>query len=92
MTKLITNTINKHRKKPSIKVISELRKKASYNNRIHIISWGDKWIIKKEGALRATKILDTKDEAVKLAKYLVKNGNASSVISHRKDGTFVKVK
>lgn len=44
------------------------------------------WDVKKENASRATKNLDTKDEALKVAKELAKNADLGQVIVHKQDG------
>lgn len=44
------------------------------------------WDVKKENATRATKNLDTKDEALKVAKELAKNADLGQVIVHKQDG------
>jgi len=79
--------------KPSKRAIATIREKASSDgNRIHVVSSGERWAIKKEGASRAIRVLSSKDEALRIAKHLVQNGNAISIISHKKDGTFTRVK
>jgi hypothetical protein len=53
--------------------------------RVHIISRKDGWVLKKEGAGRASRIFQNKDEAVATAKKLLAEG--SDVIIHQKDGS-----
>jgi hypothetical protein len=55
------------------------------SNRVHIISRKNGWVLKKEGALRASKIFQTKDDAVATVEKLLAKG--SDVIVHQKDGT-----
>lgn len=88
-----TNIVRKLEPKPSEKALTILREKAvSGEDRIHVLSIGTKWAIKKEGASRALRVLDTKDKALRLAKNLVRKGDAKSVISHKKDGSFIRIK
>lgn len=49
----------------------------------------DSWIIKKEGSDRVVRRLDTKEEAVAVARTLCKRFNANLVV-HKKDGKFQK--
>jgi hypothetical protein len=46
----------------------------------------DGWDVKRENADRATKNVETKDEAIKVAKELAKNANLGQVIIHKQDG------
>jgi hypothetical protein len=79
--------------KPSKKAIAIIREKASSNGkRIHVLSSGERWAIKKEGATRAIKVLSSKDEALRIAKIIGRNGAAKFIINHRKDGSFTRVK
>jgi hypothetical protein len=58
------------------------------NSRAHIIKRGSGWAIKKEGALRATKIYSSKEEAIKDARKLKSYG--LDLIIHKKDGSIEK--
>ncbi len=79
--------------KPSPKALEIIRDKAADNGeRIHIVSSGEKWAVKKEGAARATRVLSSKKEAVKVAKTIALNGSTRSIISHKRDGTFIRIK
>lgn len=49
----------------------------------------DSWVIKKDGATRATRRVDTKEEAMQIARELVRKYNAKLVV-HKKDGKFQK--
>ncbi len=53
--------------------------------RVHVIARGHGWAIKKQGALKATRVYKDKDTAVKNAKKMSNAGY--SVIIHKKDGT-----
>ena len=44
------------------------------------------WAVKKEGATKASKVYDTKDEAIKHGTEIAKNQKTELYI-HRKDGT-----
>jgi hypothetical protein len=79
--------------KPSKKAIAIIRERASSNGkRIHVVSSGERWAIKKEGASRAIKVFASKDEALRIAKIIGRNGEANWIISHKEDGTFKRVK
>lgn len=65
---------------------SKLRTAAKTNNkRIHIIFSTNGWMLKKEGAKRASKTFRTKDEAISGAKK-IKNYNGAIII-HKRDGS-----
>jgi hypothetical protein len=53
--------------------------------RVHIISRGDGWAIKKEGNTKATKIYQNKDSAIKGAQNFIEQGH--DVIVHKRDGS-----
>ncbi|MNC78196.1 hypothetical protein D3C75_1303550 [compost metagenome] len=51
----------------------------------HVVPNGDGWAIKGEGNSKATKITDTKKDAVDAARTIAKN-QGSELIIHGKDG------
>ncbi len=53
--------------------------------RIHIIKRSDGWVVKREGAERAYRWFNTKEEAIDLAKSY--QGRGFDVVVHRTDGT-----
>ena len=53
----------------------------------HVAPKDDRWEIKAEGAQRATKLTDTKKEAVAAAKEMAKRQLPSQLIVHKTDGT-----
>lgn len=53
--------------------------------RVHIISSGGMWAIKKEGGARAIRKFTNKDLAVSFSKKL--HGKGYDIILHRKDGS-----
>ena len=57
-------------------------------SRVHVIKRQDGWVVKKEGALRASKKYTTKKEAVREATILSIHGY--DLVIHRKDGTIEK--
>lgn len=57
------------------------------SSRIHVISRKNSWIIQKEGASRAQRVYPSKEVAVQKALTSVKNGDAKTVIIHKKDGS-----
>lgn len=85
--------IIKDYRKPSQRAFEIIRNEAANpGKRVHIIASGDKWAVKMAGASRATKIYDTKEEALKRAKSIVKHGNAEVIVNHRDDGSFTIIK
>lgn len=56
--------------------------------RVHIIKRTDGWVVKKEGAERASRKYGTKQEAVKSAKTYREKGH--DLVIHKKDGTIEK--
>ncbi|MFN0215717.1 MAG: DUF2188 domain-containing protein [Saprospiraceae bacterium] len=53
--------------------------------RVHVIKRTDGWVLKKEGAERASRKFDTKEEAVDSAKNYRHKGH--DIVVHKKDGT-----
>jgi hypothetical protein len=60
----------------------------SKDGRVHVISRNDGWAVKKEGNIRASKVVKTKDEAVTTARRVA--SQALDVVIHKKDGTIQK--
>jgi hypothetical protein len=52
----------------------------------HVISSGDGWAVRKEGAERASRLFDSRGEAIKHAKSAAKKSQAD-VFVHARDGT-----
>jgi len=59
-------------------------------NTVHIISRGNDWVIKREGAQKVYRICDTQTEAILIAKGMIKKGLAERIIVHDDDGTVAK--
>lgn len=75
------------------KSISKRMAKASKTNskRVHIISrLNGEWAVKKEGKLKAFKILPTQKAAISIAKDLVTIGKATKIVIHSKTGKIRK--
>ncbi len=53
----------------------------------HVVPNGEKWAVKGAGNERATKIVETQKDAMKIAREIAINQH-SEVIIHGKDGTF----
>ncbi len=64
--------------------------KSPEKNNLHIIARGEHWIIKREGALKAYRIYDNKELAIKNAKEMVERGNALVIIIHDNNGNVAK--
>ncbi|KXK27598.1 MAG: hypothetical protein TR69_WS6001000042 [candidate division WS6 bacterium OLB20] len=56
----------------------------------HVFSRGGAWVVKKASATKASRVVDTKKEAVALARKMSKRTNSRLVI-HSKDGRIVSV-
>lgn len=52
----------------------------------HVVPSGDDWAVKGAGNSKATKIVDTQAEAIKIAREIAIN-QKSEVVIHRPDGT-----
>jgi len=64
------------------------KKQSSSPKRTHVVKRESGWAVKKEGAKRATKVYQTKEEAVKGAQKDRDSG--SDVVIHKKDGSIQK--
>lgn len=60
----------------------------SAKKRVHVIKRTDGWVVKKEGAERASRKYDTKQEAVESAKIYYQRGH--DIVIHKNDGTIEK--
>jgi hypothetical protein len=58
--------------------------------RIHVVKRGEGWAVKKEGASKASRIYQNKEDAVERAINFMRTGGYDLII-HSKDGTFQKV-
>jgi hypothetical protein len=58
--------------------------------KVHVVPYGDAWAVKREGADRASKITDTKAEAI-IAAQSIANAN-EEIIIHNKKGHITKGK
>jgi hypothetical protein len=58
---------------------------AQTTSRIHVIKRNSRWAVKKQGNARASRVFDTKEEAVKSAKRYKAQGY--DLIVHHKDGS-----
>lgn len=56
--------------------------------RVHVIKRTDGWVVKKEGAERASRKYNTKQEAVESTKNYRDKGH--DIVIHKKDGTIEK--
>lgn len=51
----------------------------------HVVPKGDEWAVKGEGNIKATRVVDTQAEAIKIAREIAINQESELVI-HGKDG------
>jgi len=68
------------------KIAEAMQNFKTSRKRIHIISYGDRWGILREGARRLTRIFNDKTTAVSYAKKLAQKDTEASVIIHKRDG------
>lgn len=52
----------------------------------HVVPHGKDWAVKGEGNSKATKVVETQGEAIKVAKQIAIN-NQSEVVIHKSNGT-----
>ena len=72
-------------KKNTDKMTDSFRQAGSTNSgRVHVVPSKDGWAVKKEGAVRASVVLQTKAGAVKAANNIK---SAERIVVHKKDGT-----
>ncbi len=62
-----------------------MARKKSSPKRTHVVKRDSGWAVKKEGALRASKVYRTKEQAVRGAVKASKSG--SDLVVHKKDGS-----
>ena len=77
--------------KPTTKGIAKrVANEAKINSkRVHVIGrLNGKWSVKKEGKIKAHKVLATRREAIIIAKKLVSEGKASQIVVHKRNGKF----
>ncbi len=67
-----------------------MAKSKTSSDRMHIIKRDTGWAVKREGASKASKVYDTKEEAVKGTDSFSKSGH--DVIIHKRDGSIEKWK
>lgn len=58
------------------------------SRRVHVIKRSDDWVVKKEGASKASRKFETKEDAVKYANGYKESGH--DLVIHRKNGTIEK--
>jgi len=69
-------------KEPTVEQIKEFWK------RVHVISRGKSWVVKKEGNSKVTRIYKDKKSAVSDTRKLIRNGY--DVVIHKRDGSVQK--
>jgi formylglycine-generating enzyme required for sulfatase activity len=57
------------------------------NRVIHVIPDRNRWVVRRERAKRATRILPDREQAIALARALAREADGGEVIVHRRDGT-----
>lgn len=53
---------------------------------VHVVPQNGQWAVKKEKAIKSTRVVDTQKEAIDIAKEIAKSSK-SELFIHRKDGT-----
>lgn len=70
---------------PQKKIVKALKSpRPPLGKRIHVISSGGKWVVRKHGASRASKVYASKKEALERARSI---GKDSTIVVHNKDGS-----
>ncbi len=57
-------------------------------SKVHVLPRSGGWAVKREGAKKAIRVVKSKTRAGDIAHKMVEEGKFSSVVIHRKDGTF----
>jgi len=83
---------NKMAKSKKANLKSRMSKAAKTNSkRVHVTARPNGWVVKKEGNKKAsTGVVKKQADAIKTAKKMVKDGKASKVVVHKKDGKIRK--
>lgn len=71
---------------PSVEASIPKDKPSSDHPAQHVMAREDGWAVIKEGSDRATRVLDTKAEAVEVAREIASN-QGSKLVIHRQDGS-----
>lgn len=53
----------------------------------HVVPHGDEWAVKRQGNGQASRVLETKDEAIEQAQTFALNQAPSALVIHGSDGT-----
>ncbi len=68
-------------------IAEAMRSFKASKKRLHVISYGNRWGILREGAKRASKICVDKPSAVYFARRLAQKERGASIIIHKRDGS-----
>ena len=68
-----------------------LNSSAPQKERLHVSPRGSRWAVRREGAIKASRVFDTQGKAVTFAKELSKS-KSNNVVLHTKDGKIDKWK
>lgn len=75
------------RKKITHKTVLRIANSSVINGmRLHVLPRGDKWVVRKDGSIRATGIYLTKEQALSAAKNIVKGGGVPYAVVHDEFG------
>lgn len=69
------------------RIAEAMRTFKASKKRLHVISYGNRWGILREGAKRASKICIDKSSAVFFARRLAQKETGASIIIHKRDGS-----
>ena len=79
------------RKKITKQLAKSIGRLASvHSNRYHVMPRSNKWIIRRDGAIRALGIYKTRNEAVKKVEDVVRSSHGGYAYIHGKDGRIVE--
>lgn len=58
--------------------------------RLHVLPRGDKWVVRKDGSIRASGIYTSKEQAILVASNIVKENNKLYAVVHDRLGNVIQ--
>jgi hypothetical protein len=72
---------------PDPAVLEAMRNYVPKRTNIHVIPQSGRWVVRREGARRASRIVASKADAVSLAEALARRDRKGELIIHRRDAS-----
>lgn len=72
---------------PDPVVLEAMRNWVPNRSHIHVVPQSGRWVVRREGARRATRIVASKADAVSIAEALARRDRTGVLIIHRRDAT-----